>query len=455
MEDGDKREVTCLEDIYRELGKDAADRLVADAVGFRATTSPEQTLAAVAAGGCVELDEHMSPGEWDAMRGLVAGILEARESDPESPSTGIRSWLKREEGRLGKCLDDWMLSEKDVTAEDIACLCNLIWGEDGLWDGGFIERGEIASDLIGALEVFDLKSDGLDEYALAEDLVEMLGLEGVWVEGPDVAGMKFPQTALIGDKAVATGEFVPPESQTSCSRHAFDAALEHLLRLDGLAAGEAAPAFGEGAREGFWDYVAGSNLQWLCEAQGTTLADALTPGSESWGTPFAESLREEIVESAPCEYGYPTIAVFRETTVADQLALSRAAHDPGAPRAGFLIGDAAVGIFDPCNGCGGALDVNDRGVLATVAVAAPMVALPMLDCRATGARGRDRFCWSYNAADVHGLGEDFWWAESPALLAGDARLEDAYRASAPPETALSADEPAQAPLEGSIVEETR
>lgn len=289
-EEKEKIEVASLVDVYEALGKDKADELVAAAIGYSATTSPEDTLAAVRAGATVEIEEYFAQGdhpEW-----LVGEILEARARDPEYPSAGIRAWLADNKKRFG-VVDDWMLSERDVSAGDVACLFNAIWSENGLWDAGFREREDIAADLIDSLELEGLDCGDLDKSDLAEELRTRHGLESAWFpsDGEAVGKIKFCQSVLIGDRG-ACGR----DDDVTNSRHAHNAAVDYLWALDDRQPGDPMPVFGAGNQRADEYDVANSNLEWLCETQGTTLMDVLTPGSEPWGTPFAAALREEIYE---------------------------------------------------------------------------------------------------------------------------------------------------------------
>lgn len=412
-----KVEAGNLEDVYGILGKDKADELVAEAIGYRAATSPADTLAAVRAGACVEIEEYFDRS--DHPERLVGEILEARARDPEYPSAGIRSWLADNKKRFG-VVDDWMLSERDVTAGDVACLFNAIWSENGLWAEGFREREAIAAELIDSLEREGLDCNDLDKSDLAEELRVSLGLESVWFphDGEAVGKIKFCQSVLVGDRGGhARGDDV------ARSRHAHNAAVDYLWALDEREEGEPMPVFGGGNWRADEDDVANSNLEWLCETQGTTLMDVLTPGSEAWDTPFAAALREEIYESSAAD-GWPYIAVLRETTVAEQLALTKPPEAGKDSRAGIAVKHATAGIFDPVNGRGGCLGLGDS--LKPFCVPAPMVAEAMLDQDAGERHGV--FARRETVDSVYGLFESMWRDSATSLVTGeDERLDAAYR----------------------------
>lgn len=424
-----KDAIGSLGDIYDALGKDLADSCVARAIGYRATTGKHDTLEAVRAGRAVELEECMDYRDREAVAELVTEILEARESNPRHPSEGIRAWMAEsaEQARFGRYTSDWMLSRNDVTASDVAALVNCILGDDGLWTGGYIEREDIADDLIEEVENLGLDCTDLDPADLAEELRDRFGLESVFVTGDDVARTRFPQTILIGDKGCTR-----QADQVSRSRHAFDAALEYLWALDDAGPGDPAPTFGGGNYRAGAEDIANSNLQWLCETQGTSLMDVLTPGSAAHGTPFAKALRQEILEAAACEAAWPYLAVLVETTVGEHLELTTASHSSPDPRAGVLVESAMVGIHDPVNGAGGVLDLGNWGGamhMGPFVVPDTMVALAMpdgLDFR------NDTYDCRYTVETVHGLVGECWSdSRTEQLPADDPRLDAAYALAAP------------------------
>lgn len=419
----EKTEITCLADIYEALGKERADKLVAGAIGYSATVVKDELLAAVAEKRLIELDGFMDYRDEEAAHELVGEILEAREQGDGDAEKGVREWLKKDPfyKHAADFVADCYLNGGAASCADIAGIVNDLWEFES--DYGWQVSQRIAEELASELEdVEEVDASALDTDELAVDLRDDFGFSPVWLDADSVARMRFPQTVLIADKG-CTGVF---EADTAHSRHTFDAALEHLWAVED---GEA-HVFGEGECVADEEDVANSNLQWLCETQGTTLRDVLAPGSEAWESGFGKALREEILCAAYAVHGHPCVAVLRETTVAEQLALSDAARGRGGEAVGFTAEDAVVGIFDPHNGSAGVLGIQPgRDGVGPITVPASVVGMPMLDDRPRG-RDSDRFRGMWTVDSVCGLVGTCWtYARTTWLEAGNPGLAEACEAA--------------------------
>lgn len=101
--------------------------------------------------------------------------------------------------------------------------------------------------------------------------------------------------------------------------------------------------------------VGPSAIDWLCESQGTTLVQVM---NEPRG-PFAESMREELLESGTCG-SWPCVCVMSSMSF-DQWVTASACAESTTRLDGcaFVADDSClVGIYDPVNGAGGLMGVT-------------------------------------------------------------------------------------------------
>lgn len=101
--------------------------------------------------------------------------------------------------------------------------------------------------------------------------------------------------------------------------------------------------------------VGHSAIDWLCESQGTTLEKVM---NEPRG-PFAESMREELLESGCCG-SWPCVCVMSSMSF-DQWVTASACAESTTRLDGcaFVADDSClVGIYDPVNGAGGLMGVT-------------------------------------------------------------------------------------------------
>lgn len=98
-----------------------------------------------------------------------------------------------------------------------------------------------------------------------------------------------------------------------------------------------------------------SAIDWLCESQGTTLEKVMNDPKG----PFAESMREELLESACCG-SWPCVCVMSSMTF-EQWVNTTACADSTRRLDGyaFVADDSCLaGIYDPVNGSGSLMEVT-------------------------------------------------------------------------------------------------
>lgn len=322
-------EVSTLDEAERALGKEGLERVLARAVGYDALDPA--TLPAQIAAGSVFLDPYLDGEEQ-------ASIEKAAR----------------------KALSDWGLSARGSAEQLLDSLVDEVNEPYESYGYSRMRSVEVAQRLIAELDgarqgqAGEARIDAAyDPGDLADELVERYGM---WVEACDrasLASVKIEVSVLVGDVPPA------PYSDLASSRHTFDTAFGFLEACATAGQGLAEPAEfacdpGDMGR---------SNLEWLCETQGTTLPGVLArEGGEFLDKGrFASSLREEISEAAACRAGWPNVAFLGTMSISDYLSLI-AAHSGAGQGPTFEVGSGGNGnvalVFDPVNGCGGAASIE-------------------------------------------------------------------------------------------------
>lgn len=375
--------VGSLQDLVDVMGQDEVDRIVCEAIGTNAAKYPLSPADIRGEDGIasIELDAFLDYRDRDALEETVHDWL--RDGTAEGILASVGWDVDRALVELAFQLNEMNVeTEHDIVGRGLDEAASAL---ERLVDGRTIDGVTIAAEFDRELLVDELT----EEY---NPYVELMGAD-------EIASVKSKATILVAD--------VPHDRHLECN-------------ASGNAVAWAAERFYDPATP--YDDAeyerpdGGSNLEWLCETQGTSLGEVVAGGAGSGA--FATSLAEEVSECVPATPGYQCLAALVTMDVRQYLTVlagSDGRDDAASVTLPSGKDQPVMGIFDPVYGAGSMLGIElDRDVRL------PLGSVEAVLCEEGRGCATCSGATLYTASDTFGLVPESWFSRMRVDVAAPA-----------------------------------